>query len=76
MLSQLSKLGGLAAKVWNIITFILPLFEALTNVVQKFEEIEPDDDVKRGAEKKEAVVKFILVIYDLVNDVTEEDTCA
>ena len=70
---MLKNLTSLATKIWNIIAFILPILEGVGRVIMKVEELEPDDDVKRGKDKKEVVKEIILAIYDLVNDAVGED---
>lgn len=73
MFGSITAITGIASKVWSILSFALPFIKGITEIVNEVEDFEPDDDEKRGEQKKELVIEIVDKIYDLVNDATEED---
>lgn len=70
MLSQLSSIGS---KVAAVISFIIPLFKGAGEIAKHLEELEPDNNKKYGEQEREIAVDLLMAIYDIINDVTEDD---
>jgi len=71
MISRITKLGALASKVWGVVNFILPVIRGIGDILDYLEDIsEVEEDEER---KKKAAIKIVMEIYDIIDDVTEED---
>lgn len=69
MLSKLAKLPGIARTAYNVVSFLLTIISAIMELVKLVEEEGPEDG--GGKEKKSAVIKIIIAIYETLDSVVE-----
>jgi len=70
---MIAKLTNIGTRLWEVIGFILPLLKGIGELANWLEELEPEDGEKYGEEEKNIVIKIVLIIYDIVNELTEEE---
>ena len=59
-------------KAKMIIGFLVGLIQGVIELIKVIENEEPEDDEKRGAQKKKYVIELVLIIYDIVEEVVGE----
>lgn len=70
MLAKIKGLTSLASQVWQIISFILPLMEAIKRITEWVQEL---DDEGKEKEEKDIIKNIVMELYDIINDVTDDD---
>ena len=71
MLGKIGALGSKAKSTFDYLTVAVTLLRSVKDLVQVFEEDDPDDSNKNGDKKKQAVLEAVETIYkegdELVN---------
>lgn len=74
MLDRIRKFTALAKKVWEIVSFILSFLPAIRRIVEWVESIWKEaGENGDGETKRELAMKVIMELYDIIDDVIDEE---